>query len=102
MAMCKFCGKPFTWGNADGKWIPLVPIGEDEELDRDYQDENGALRAGHRNICVMAGGPSVMVSKLVRKIPAKEILPAVDKEEFVGPRKKRGRPRKAQLSGAGI
>jgi hypothetical protein len=75
MAVCKFCSKPFAWGNADGKWVPLVPVGADEGLDRAFQDENGALRAAHRLVCVIPGGPTVRVSNLARPIPAGDVLP---------------------------
>lgn len=83
MPVCKFCAQPFAWGNSDGKWVPLVPVGQDENLDRDYQDENGVLRAGHQSICTSRGGPAVRVSKLAKKVPASEILsfPAKPAEE---------------------
>ncbi len=76
MAMCKFCGKAFAWGQEDGRWRPLVPIGEDADLDRDYQDENGVLRAAHSLVCVNKGGPAVRISKLAKKVKAKEIIGA--------------------------
>jgi hypothetical protein len=74
MPVCRYCGKPFAWGNAGDKWVPLVPLGEEEDLDRDYQDENGALRASHVQLCANRGGPSVRVSKLARNIPAEDII----------------------------
>ena len=75
MAMCKFCGVPFAWGSADGKWVPLVPIGQDDGLDRQYQNEDGILRASHRSVCVNQGGPTVRVALLAKKVLAEDVLP---------------------------
>jgi hypothetical protein len=72
MPMCKYCGVPFTWGNDGERWVPLVPAGQEAALDRTFQDENGLLRAAHRDICV-GFGPSVKVAKLAKKIKAAEI-----------------------------
>jgi hypothetical protein len=33
------------------------------------------LRAEHRAVCTMAGGPTVRASRLARSIPAKDVLP---------------------------
>lgn len=75
MAMCKFCGVAFAWGQKEGGgWVPLVPIQDHEGLDRSFQDENGVLRADHRIICVARGGPTVRVSKLARPVKAGEII----------------------------
>lgn len=74
MAICRYCGIPFAWGNSGDKWLPLVPLGEEGDLDRDYQDENGALRSSHRQVCTQVGGPSVRVSKLARSVKADEII----------------------------
>jgi len=75
MPVCKFCAVPFAWGQKeDGGWVPLVPVGEEGALERDYQDEHGALRAGHRQICKMPGGPSVRVAKLAKAVPAETII----------------------------
>ena len=76
MPMCKFCGKAFAWGNSDGKWVPLVPVGEEGDLDRAYQDESGLLRAAHNLICLNRGGVTVRVSKLARPVKAGEIIGA--------------------------
>lgn len=85
MPICKYCQQPFAWGRTDDSWVPLVPIGSDEGLDRRYQDENGALRAGHRDICTGAqGGPTVRVSLLAKTIEAKDILPVAPPSETVG------------------
>lgn len=74
MAICKFCAKPFAWGSSDGKWVPLVPVEDHDGLDRVFQDENGVLRAEHRAVCAMRGGPTVRVSRLVVAIKAKDII----------------------------
>lgn len=76
MPVCKFCQKPFSWGLADGKWVPLVPVGEEGELDRAYQDENGVLRAEHRAVCLRQGGPTVRVARLAKAVPAKDVMPS--------------------------
>lgn len=96
MALCKFCGQPFAWGNADGKWTPLVPVGEEGDLDRKYQDQNGNLRASHRDVCVNQGGATVRVSLLAKAIPAGDMLhaPAAplvepDPQSIAPPTKKR-------------
>jgi hypothetical protein len=113
MAICKFCSKPFAWGNAEGKWVPLVPIGQDEGLDRAFQDENGALRAAHRVVCVIPGGPTVRISNLARAIPAGDVLPVkppVDQEtgeitfapQFEKPKRKSRRKSWAVESGLGL
>lgn len=75
MAMCKFCGKPFAWGISDGKYVPLVPIADHDDMVRSFQDENGVLRAEHRQICVIAGGPTVRVARLARPVQPEDILP---------------------------
>jgi hypothetical protein len=75
MATCKGCGMPFTWGNLNGKWVPLEPTETHSDLDRTYVDENGELRADHRDR--HSGGASVNISRLDRKIPAEQV-PDVD------------------------
>lgn len=76
MAICKYCAKPFSWGiKDDGRFVPLIPVGEDDGMDRTFQDENGALRAEHWFICISRGGPTVRVAKLAKKIAADEVLP---------------------------
>lgn len=79
MPMCKFCGKPFSWGQLDGRWKPLVPVGDDDGLDRSFQDEMGNLRADHGLVCVRIGGPSVRISKLARPIKGSDVLPSPPK-----------------------
>jgi hypothetical protein len=71
MPMCKFCGKLFSWGyaTAEDKWVPLVPVGEEGGLDLTFQDEEGRLRASHRDICDR-GGASVRVARLAKKVRA--------------------------------
>lgn len=74
MAICKFCGVKFAWGNSGEKWVPLVPVGREEGLVCEYQDENGNLRAGHRQICI-GYEPGVKIAKLARPILPHEIQP---------------------------
>lgn len=74
MPMCKFCGKPFAWGNSDGSWVPLIPVGEEGEVPRTFQDEHGILRADHRALCQHRGGATVRISKLAVPVKAGEII----------------------------
>lgn len=99
MPICKFCSVPFSWGNSDGKWVPLVPISDHDGLDRTYQDENGVLRAEHALVCVRHGGPAVRVARLAVKVPGDHVVGGpferIDPEtgEIFGPPKpKKKRP----------
>lgn len=76
MANCKYCGQKFNWGNTGDRWVALVPVGEEDALERAYQDEDGNLRAAHRLICI--GGGSVKVTKLAKSIPASALMKSVD------------------------
>jgi hypothetical protein len=60
------------WGNQDGKWIPLEPIATHDDLDRSFVDEDGVLRADHRDRC---RGKSVNITRLDKKVKAQEVLP---------------------------
>lgn len=82
MALCKGCGREFQWGFCDGKWVPLEPIALHEGLDRQYVDENGVLRADHRDRHV--GGSSVNVQRLDRAVKAADASDNVeDRGEMV-------------------
>lgn len=70
MAICKYCQTPMAWGEFNGRWVGLVPVGEDAGLDRAYQDENGMLRAAHALVCTRLGGAAVRVVKLARPVLA--------------------------------
>lgn len=70
MAICKFCGNLFDWGSCNGKWVTLIPVGEDSSYEKAYQDEEGKFRAAHKNVCTKAGFGSLNVTKLARPIPA--------------------------------
>lgn len=73
MALCKGCGATFQWGFCDGKWVPLEPVVSHDDLSRTYVDENGVLRADHRD----RHGPdqsSVNVTRLDRKVHPKELV----------------------------
>lgn len=79
----------FTWGNLDGKWIPLEPVETHGDLDRTYVDEHGELRADHRDR--HPGGASVNISRLERKIPADQVQDAEVDDTLVGRVAKRAR-----------
>jgi hypothetical protein len=102
MPMCKFCGKPFAWGNDGERWVPLIPVEEHAGYDRQFQDENGMLRAAHHQVCVHQGGPAVRVARLAVKVPASDVIDGWSKPDdddgVVVPRT-RGRPRKRRSKG---
>lgn len=51
MAHCKRCGMAMDWGIEGDRFIPLVPLGQDDELDKTFRDENFQLRAVHFLVC---------------------------------------------------
>jgi hypothetical protein len=55
--------------------VPLVPLGEEADLPREFQDNTGNFRASHRLICVNRGGATVRVERLAVPIEASHILP---------------------------
>lgn len=75
MPICKFCSLPFAWGLNEGKYTPLVPVEDHDDLPRAYQDENGVLRAEHLLVCVRRGGPTVRVARLAVAVKPENILP---------------------------
>lgn len=71
MAQCKQCGQPMDWGHGDdGRWVPLEPVATHDDLDRTYVDEEGQLRADHRDR--HPHGRSVNVTRLSKKVKAKQ------------------------------
>lgn len=78
---CKYCGLNIDWGYADERWVTLVPIGEDSGLDRQFQDENGILRASHKQVCSFRGSESIRLSRLAKTIKGSDLpKPRVDPE----------------------
>jgi hypothetical protein len=77
MAMCKFCGAAFAWGQDGDRWVPLVPLGDEAELPREFQDHLGNFRASHRLVCTNRGGATVKVERLAKAVAAADILPSV-------------------------
>lgn len=69
MSFCKNCGHEIDWGFMDGKWVPLEPVASHAEMDRRYVDENGVLRADHRDRHE-EGTTTVNVERLIKKVPA--------------------------------
>lgn len=82
MPICKYCTKPFAWGLSDGKYTPLVPVEDHDDLRRVFQDENGVLRAEHREVCVNRGGPTVRVSRLAVAVLPEHVLKKPRKEKM--------------------
>jgi hypothetical protein len=70
--VCKGCGSPIQWGFCDGRWVPLEPIASHGALDRRYVDEDGELRADHRDVCPVNGSSGVTVTRLARRVRADE------------------------------
>lgn len=68
MPDCYTCGGPFDWGydNHTTRWVQLEPLASHDDLDRTFQDENGALRADHRE---RHESSSVNVQRLAKKVP---------------------------------
>lgn len=71
MPRCNTCGDNFQWGLCDGKWVLLEPVESHDDLDRTFIDENGELRADHRDR--HPGGGSINVQRLERKIHVEEV-----------------------------
>jgi hypothetical protein len=57
------------WGydGKSGRFVPLEPLETDMDLDKSFRDENGVLRADHRERC---GGMPLHVERLSKKVPA--------------------------------
>lgn len=97
MPICKKCGVEFQWAVDGDRWVLFVPVGEEGNLDRSYVDENGLLRADHRDICV-GGGGTLNAHRLERRIKASEVGeagPVVKIAEKVVERSRRGKRKSA-------
>ena len=72
MPYCRTCGEPFDWGyeTTTNRWIPLEPVDTDGDLDKSFVDEDGQLRADHRDRC---RGRSVNVIRLDHKVKVDEL-----------------------------
>ena len=71
MAICRGCGDEIQWGFCDGRWVPLEPVKSHDDLDRTYVDENGELRADHRDR--HDGQASVNVVRLDSKVKVADV-----------------------------
>jgi len=61
------------WAVKDnGKFLGLVPIGQDDDLDKDFCDEDGVFRSSHKQVCTASGTGAIKVMKLSKPIPASE------------------------------
>lgn len=67
MSACNRCGGEIEWGYMDGRYVPLEPIDLHADLDRRYKDENGILRADHRD---RHGNRAVDIRPLGKKVKA--------------------------------
>ena len=70
MAKCKTCGSEIQFGFVDGAWIPFEPIDTHDDMDRGYLDENGILRADHRDR--HSNLPSLSAIRLDERVRAKD------------------------------
>lgn len=71
MPLCTSCGAEFEWGFHDGAWVLLEPIATHADLDRTYVDEDGVLRADHRDR--HPRGSTVNVERLDRKVRVADV-----------------------------
>jgi hypothetical protein len=69
MAFCRHCGLEIDWGFDGVRWIPLEPVATHDDLPRTFLDENGVLRADHRDR-EKASSSGVNIQRLEKKIPA--------------------------------
>jgi hypothetical protein len=71
MKICEYCKAEAEWAFNDQtqRWVLLVPVGQDEGLERAFVDSDGKLRAAHREVCTNKGEPRITVTKLDRPIP---------------------------------
>lgn len=80
MAHCKRCGMTIDWGVEGDRFIPLVPIGEDEDLEKLFRDENMVPRAVHFLVCKSR---PVILTRLAKPLKPKRKETA--KKETVDP-----------------
>lgn len=52
MTICKHCEKDMEWARLEERWIPLIPIGQENEHARTHVDNSGHLRTLHKVVCV--------------------------------------------------
>lgn len=90
MAICKGCGSEMQWGFCDGRWVPLEPVENHDDLARTYVDENGELCADHRDRHG-ANAPSVNVTRLDRKVQPAEVPQVEEPTSLVGRMVKKAR-----------
>jgi hypothetical protein len=66
---CRECGSAIDWGfDPDTqRWVPLEPVETHADLPRSFVDEDGLLRADHRE---RHGGGATTVTRLRKKVPA--------------------------------
>jgi len=72
MAKCNRCGMKMDWGTDGERFIPLVPIGEDEGLEMTFRDENFVLRAVHFLVCKSKAIRVTRLAKPVKKEKARK------------------------------
>jgi hypothetical protein len=74
MAKCKRCGDNFDWGwdSQLDRWVPLEKADSEflSEMPRRFLDDNGDLRADHRDRC---GGRRVEIKRLNQPVQPEEV-----------------------------
>ena len=72
MAHCKYCGETIEWGLSGERYVSLVPIGEEPaKIFRRFSDENGNLRAVHKDICKAPSGSSAIELTPIKPVKVK-------------------------------
>lgn len=84
------CNGTMDWAqNDDGRWVKLVPIGQDTDLIRTHQDSNGVLRALHKVVCPHTSAEAVHVTKLAQPVMPEDVPPTPQTVLVDRPRKSR-------------
>lgn len=73
MPVCQGCGGNFQWALVDDRWVLLEPIATHNDLDRKYVDEDGILRADHRDRHDDPALRSVVASRLAKRVHPDEV-----------------------------
>jgi hypothetical protein len=75
VARCRVCGEVISWGfdGVSGRYIPLEPRETDTDLEKTFVDEDGELRADHRDR--HEDGTVINVERLRRRVQPPESEP---------------------------
>jgi hypothetical protein len=87
MAQCNQCGAIVQWAWIGDSWAPLEPITTHDDLDRTYMDENGVLRADHRDRHEQHY-TSVNAVRLRKKVPGQKLANPAEEQRITEEAKK--------------